>query len=364
MATSDFPFSLNDPFTLSCIDRLKRHPKRIVFTEGEDIRILQVAEKLVELEIISPILLGDKEKITALANENNISLEFINITDPAKSSDFNLFVKRLEKIERYKGLTIANAEEIMTSPFRYASMMVQYGHADGMVGGNQSRATAILRSTQQLLKPDPTVPHVFAATLLLGKNLENFGRDGYLILADTAINPEPDIDELSAITLSTASLCNRLFDVRPRVALLSHSSKGSNLTPSAQRVAAAAELAHAKALKNRIEVEIDGEIQADVALDPLAAEKKVPHMDQKGPVDVLVFPNLDSAHISSKLLQHTGGAKAYGQFIMGLNRPVVQLPMTAETDIIFGTVVTLGVEAISSRERWEDRNPGYTYRGS
>lgn len=356
MNAPDFSFSLNDPFTQLCIERLKRHPKRIVFSEGEDVRVLQVAQKMVELELGSPILLGNRDKIIQLAEDNQISLQFVNVIDPSTSSDLELFIKRLERIERFKGTTIANAREIMTSPFRFASMMIQYGHADAFIGGNQSKATSILRATQQLLKPDPAVPHVFATTLLIGRHLSNFGRDGYLLLADTAINPEPNIDELSAITLSSATFANRLFEVRPRVALLSHSSKGSNLTPSAQRVAAATELAHTKAVKNMIDVEIDGEIQADVALNPLAAEKKVPHMDKKGPVDVLVFPNLDSAHISSKLLQHVSGAKAYGQFILGLNRPVAQIPMTAETDVIFGTVAALGAEAISSRERWEARN--------
>ena len=350
-----FPFSLSDPFTLSCIARLKEHPKRFVFSEGADLRVLQVAQKVVELEMGTPILLGDRDEILKIAKENKIDLEFINITDPKKSSDLDLFVKRLERIEKLKGVKLANPREMMTSPFRYACMMIQYGHADAYIGGNMSTATSVLRASQQLLKKDPDVPDVFAATILIGRQLKNFGRDGYLIFADTAINPEPSIEELSAITLSSATLANRLFDIRPRVALLSHSSKGSNSTPSAQRVAAATELAHSIAVQKMIDVEIDGEIQADVALNPRAAEKKVPHMDQKGPVDVLVFPTLDAAHIASKMIQHAGGAKAYSQFILGLTRPVVQVSMAISVDTLLGTVAALGVEAISSRERAEAR---------
>ena len=351
MNKPNFSFATEDPFTLSCIERLKRHPKRIVFSEGEDLRILQVAEKMVELEIGLPILLGVKTKIKSIAEENGINLKFINITNPSRSSDRELFKKRLERIERFKGLTVQNANDLISSPHRYAAMMVQYGHADGMVAGNLTHPAGILRAVQQVVKPCSDIPHVFATTLMLGRHLPHFGRDGHLLLADTAINPEPSIEELAAITLSCADLAKRLFEVeKPRVALLSHSTKGSNPTPSSQRMAAATELAHTNAVKNRLEIEIDGEIQADVALDPLAAEKKVPHMDQKGPVDALVFPNLDAAHISSKLLQHASGAQAYGQFIMGLQRPVAQIPMTADTNMIFGTAVAIAIEAISANE--------------
>jgi len=307
MNKPDFAFPLNDPFTQSCIEELKNHPKRFVFTEGEDLRILQVAEKMVELEIGSPILLGKRDIITNIAQENGINLEFISMIDPATSPDLDLFIQRLEKIERFKGAKVANPHEMMSSPFYYASMMVQYGHADALIGGNTTSPAILLRATQQLIKPENDVPHIFAATLLIGRGLPHFGRDGYLLLSDTAITPEPSIEELTAIALTSADLSNRLFNIP--------------------------------------------QIQADVALDPNAAEIKVPHMDQKGPVDVLVFPSLDAAHISSKFVQHVTSAKAYGQFILGLSRPVAQVPMTSCPDLIFGTVTALGLEALHSRER-------------
>lgn len=352
MNKPDFSSILNDPFTQTCISRLKSNQKRIVFSEGEDLRVLQVAEKMVQLEIASPMLIGNREKIDQLAQENGIDLTFVTRIEPRKSSDFPRFVSRLKKIESLKGARIANPEEMMASPHRYACMMVQYGHADAYIGGNKSHPSVILRAVHKCLKPDPRVPHAFACTLLIGRDLQNFGRDGYLFLADTAINPEPDIETLASITLASADFVTRLFpDVRPRAALLSHSSKGSNSTPSALRVAAAAELAHARAISTRQDVEIDGEIQADVALNPIAAEKKVPHMDQKGPVDVLVFPSLDAAHISSKLLQHAGGAVPYGQFILGMSRPVAQIPMTCSPDTILGTALALAYEALNARRR-------------
>jgi len=333
MNKPDFAFPLNDPFTQSCIEELKNHPKRFVFTEGEDLRILQVAEKMVELEIGSPILLGKRDIITNIAQENGINLEFISMIDPATSPDLDLFIQRLEKIERFKGAKVANPHEMMSSPFYYASMMVQYGHADALIGGNTTSPAILLRATQQLIKPENDVPHIFAATLLIGRGLPHFGRDGYLLLSDTAITPEPSIEELTAIALTSADLSNRLFNIPPRVAMLSHSSKGSNPTPSAKRIAGATELARNQVMAKGLNINIDGEIQADVALDPNAAEIKVPHMDQKGPVDVLVFPSLDAAHISSKFVQ------------------LAQVPMTSCPDLIFGTVTALGLEALHSRER-------------
>lgn len=350
MSKPNFEFSLNDPFTKRCFARLKAHPKRIVFSEGEDLRVLHVAEKMVELEIGVPILLGHKDSITKLAKDNNISLTFVSIIDPKKSSDLKVFCKRLERIEKYKGMTLSNAEEMITQPQRFAAMMVQYGQADGLISGNKCKPITIFRTIQQLLKPSQDVPNVFAVTLMLAPHLEHFGRDGYLLLADTAINPQPDIKELAAIATTSAVLANRLFEVSPRVAMLSHSTKGSNPTPSARVVSAAAELAHETAKRKMIDIQIDGELQADVALDPLAAERKAPHMDQKGDVDVLVFPNLDAAHISSKLLQHTSRAKAYGQFILGLERPVAQVPVTIDEDCLLGTAAAIGIEAITANE--------------
>lgn len=352
----NFSYTLENPFMQTCIERLKRHPKRIVFSEGEDLRILYVAEKMVQLEIGVPILLGKRENIIKLAEENDISLTFVGIIEPEKSSDIELFCKRLERIEKYKGMHLENAREMISHPIRFASMMVQYGQADGFIGGNKSNPSTIFRAIQQLIKPCKDIPDVFALTLFYAPHLHHFGREGHLMLADTGVNPEPDIQELSAIGLSSANLASRLFNVKPRVAYLSHSTKGSSSTPSAQKVAAAATLARETAVREHIEVEIDGEIQADVALDPTAAERKAPHMDQKGAVDVLVFPNLDAAHISSKLLQHTAGAYAYGQFILGLERPIAQLPVTASRDRILGTAIAVGIEAITVNENFQDQH--------
>lgn len=350
MTDTDFDFVLNDSFTKSCFERLRNHPKRIVFSEGEDLRILQVAEMMVKLEIGVPILLGNRDRIEQMASENGIHLNFVLVLEPSKASDLDLFCRRLERIEKYKGIDIENAREMISQPHRFAAMMVQYGQADGFIGGNQSKPTTVLRAVQQLIKPDPNVPDLYASTLLLAPHLEHFGRSGYLLFADTAINPQPDVQELAAIAVSSGVFAGRLFNVTPRIALLSHSTKGSNLTHAARNVAAATELAQHKAKQQRVDLNIDGELQADVALDPAAAEKKAPHMDQKGPVDVLVFPNLDSAHISSKILQHTSGVRAYGQFIMGLRRPAAQVPVTASAASILGTAAAVGTEAITAND--------------
>lgn len=350
MSHPDFPFCLEDQFTVDLFERLKRHPKRIVFTDAEDLRVLKVAEQMVKMEIGVPILLGDSLKIRSMAEEHGISLEFVNPLNPALSSDLDLFCNRLERIEKYKGMAIANAREMISHPHRFGAMMLQYGQADAMIAGNQSKPITILRALTTLVKPNKEVPHIYSLNIMRAPHLEHFGRDGTILMADTGVNPEPDIEELSGIAVTSAKLAQRYFPGRVRVAMLSHSTKGSNPTPSARKMAAASELAYQKVTQQYLDIEIDGEIQADVALDPLSAEQKAPHMDQKGPVDVLVYPNLDSAHIATKLLRHVGGAKAYGQIIMGLMKPAAQVPITASCDTILGTVAAIGVEAISAHE--------------
>ncbi len=138
------------------------------------------------------------------------------------------------------------------------------------------------------------------------------------------------------------------------MALLSHSTKGSAGTASSRRVAAATALAQAKALDEFIDLEIEGELQADVALDPQAAEVKLPMAGSRASADVLVFPCLDAAHISLKLLQHVAGAQSYGQLILGLARPAAQVPRTTTPEAIFGTAVAIAVEAIKFHQLYPD----------
>ena len=345
-------------FTTALAQKLRTHPKRIVFTEGEDLRVLRVAEHLVAQEVVIPILLGDRDRIRALAAANGVSLQFINLLDPSKSKELPRFAEMFEKSSRARGVDISDASDIISRPAYFGSMMIQYGLVDGLIGGNQSLPASLFRALIQTIKPLPEVPRVFSAVILVAPHLQHFGREGVLFLADCGLITEPDVDQLASMAIETGKLARHYLGGKPQIALLSHSTKGSAQTPAARKVAAATVLARSIAQENFLELEIDGELQADVAMDPAASEIKLPDHGTRHTADVLIFPNLDAAHISLKLLQHCTGAQNYGQIIMGLARPAAQIPLTASEETIFGTALTIGYEAIKYHLLYPDGEVG------
>lgn len=353
---SDFPTEpkSGNNVILHLLEQLRRHPKRVVFTEGEDLRVIEAAARLVREEVVAPILLGNRERIHALAAEHSIPMNFIHVIDPPQASDFKLFCQRVENIGRYRTRKLGNPEEIVARPHYFGALMVQYGQADAIVGGNLALPAAYFRALLHTIKPLPSVPKIFGVAILVGPHLKNLGGSGILLLADSALNPNPSVEELAAIALETGKLALHLLGRKPYVAMLSHSTKGSASTPDAQRMIAAASIAKAAVAKDFLNIDIEGELQADVALDPLAAEIKLPGAQSRPTADVLVFPNLDAAHISLKLLQHVAGAQTYGQLILGLARPAAQVPRTASVDTIFSTSVAVAVEAIKYHELYPD----------
>ncbi len=336
------------------LDQLRRHPKRVVFTEGEDIRVIQAAARLVVEEAVAPVLLGNRDRIRALAAAHNVPLKFVHIIDPPLASDFGLFCQRVENMARYRTMQIGKPEEIVARPHYFGALMVQYGQADAIVGGNQALPAAYFRALLHTIKPLPSVPKIFGVTLLTGSHLKNLGGSDILFLADCGLNPNPDVAELAAIAVETGKLAHHFLGRKAFVAMLSHSTKGSASTPDARRMAAAAALAQDQAMREFLEISIEGELQADVALDPAAAETKMPGAEARPTADVLVFPNLDAAHISLKLLQHVAGAQNYGQLILGLSRPAAQVPRTATVETIFGTAAAIAVEAIKFHQLYPD----------
>jgi phosphotransacetylase len=336
------------------LEQLRRHPKRVVFTEGEDIRVIRAAARLVNEEVVAPILLGDRERIRALAVANGVSMKFIHTIDPLKASDFSLFCQRVVNMSRYRSMRLGDPAEIVARPHYFGALMVQYGQADAIVGGNQALPAAFFRALIQSIKPMPDIPKIFCVSLLLAPHLRHVGGSGILFMADTGMIPVPTVEELAAIAVDTGRLAQHFLGRRPLVAMLSHSTSGSATTPDAKRVVAATSLAKEMARRNYLELSIEGELQADVALDPAAAEIKLPGSEQRATADVLVFPNLDAAHISQKMLEHMAGAQIYGRLIRGLARPAAQLPRTATEETIFGTAAAIAVEAIKFHELYPD----------
>jgi phosphate acetyltransferase len=336
------------------LDQLRRHPKRVVFTEGEDIRVIRAAARLVREEVVAPILLGNRERIRALAAEHGVPMTFIHTIDPPKASDFTLFCQRVVNMSRYRSMRLGDPAELVARPHYFGALMVQYGQADAIVGGNQALPAAYFRALIHTIKPMPEGPRMFCVSMLMAPHLKHVGGSGILLLADSGMIPNPTVDELAAIAVDTGRLALHFLGRRPVVAMLSHSTKGSATTPDAQRVAAATSLAKDIAQRNYLDLSIEGELQADVALDPAAAEIKLPGSELRSTADVLVFPNLDAAHISLKMLEHMAGAQIYGRLIRGLSRPAAQLPRTATEETIFGTAAAIAVEAIKFHDLYPE----------
>jgi phosphate acetyltransferase len=343
-------------FIETVFHKLKRHPKRIVFTEGSEPRVLRAAARFVKLQLGAPVLLGRKEEIEKAAAEDNVSLDHIGIVDPQTSSDIPSFVARLEKLKRYRDLGTKQATEILANPNYFGAMMVQYGQVDGLVTGARETASSGLRPIIQLIKPlEPEMS--ISSCMALDLSNKRYGERGVMFFADCAVIPEPTVEQLADIAVQSGAICRQLTGNKPRIALLSFSTKGSANLPSPQKVVAATALARRKAEEHLLEMEIDGELQADTALLPDLASRKAPTSLVAGKANVLVFPDLNSGNIGAKLVQYLAGAETYGQILLGLTRPCADLSRGATEDDILGVAAILGLQAIEYRKLYPTPPP-------
>jgi phosphate acetyltransferase len=343
-------------FIESVFQKLKRHPKRIVFPEGAEPRVLRAASRYAKLHLGPAVLLGNKAEIERCANEQSIGLDHVAIIDPATSSDLPTFCRRLEKLKRYRDLGPKQTEEIMTNPNYFGAMMVQYGQVDGLVTGARATAASSLRPLIQLIKPLPDNQSI-SSCMMLDLSNKRYGEKGVMFFADCAVIPEPTIDQLAVIALQTGHICRQLTGNKPRIAMLSFSTKGSAKLPQTEKIAAATALARQRIDEQRLEMEIDGEMQVDAALLPDLAERKAPQSLVAGRANVLVFPDLNAGNIAVKLVQYLAGAETYGQILLGLSKPCADMSRGATEDDILGVAAILGLQAIEYRRLYPSEAP-------
>jgi phosphate acetyltransferase len=329
-------------FIGNVIEKLQRHPKRIVFPEGTEPRVLQAARQYYSLRLGVPILLGDRSAIKDAAARLNVSLEGIRIINPAESEDLDNFAHRFERLRRSKGIKPEEARDAMTKVNYYGAMMVAMHQADGLVSGTNEISGSVLRPLFQIIKVAPRRTTA-SSCMIMEVEDTRFGNEGVVFMADCGVIPDPDVDQLSDIVVATAELARQLVGIRPRVALLSFSTKGSATHPSVGKVRAAAALAEKKAKDKLLEADFDGELQLDAAVIPDIAERKLP--DSRA--NVLVFPDLNSGNIGSKLVQHFARANAYGQILLGLDRPAADLSRGSSAHDILGVAAIIGVQSIA-----------------
>jgi len=327
------------------IEKLQRHPKRIVFPEGTEPRVLQAARQFYSLRLGVPILLGDRTKIKEAAQDLNLSLEGVRIINPAESEELDGFVRRFEALRRFKGLKLQEARDAMILPNYYGAMMVAMHQADGLVSGTNQITGSVLRPLFQIIKVAPATTTA-SSCMVMEVQDTRFGENGILFMGDCGVIPEPTVEQLADIAVSTAQLARQILGTRPRVALLSFSTKGSATHPSIGRVQAATALAEKKATERKVEADFDGELQVDAALVPEIAARKLPESKVAGNATVLIFPDLNAGNIASKLIQHVARANAYGQILLGLDRPAADVSRGSNAHDILGVAAIVGVQSI------------------
>jgi phosphate acetyltransferase len=340
-------------FIGSMIEKLQRHPKRIVFPEGTEPRILQAARQFYSLRMGAPILLGDRSQVKDAAERLNVNLKGIRIINPAESEDLDDFAHRFEVLRRSKGIKFEEAREAMLNPNYYGAMMVAMHQADGLISGTNEVTGSVLRPLFQIIKMAPGITTA-SSCMVMEVEDTRFGEEGVMFMADCGVIPEPTVEQLADIAVSTAQLANKLTGIRSRVAMLSFSTKGSAIHPSVLKVQAATALAQQRARERNLQADFDGELQLDAALVPEIAEKKAPGSRVAGRANVLIFPDLNAGNIASKFVQHVSRANAYGQILLGLDRPAADVSRGSNAHDILGVAAIVGVEATAYQDLYPE----------
>ena len=208
-------------FIDSVFQKLRKHPKRVVFPEGTEPRVLAAAAEFVHLQLGTAVLLGKKDEIEAAAEKAKVSLNKILLIDPDHAEDLPLFVKRLSVLSRYRGIADLDARKIVTNPNYFGALMLQNGQVDGLVGGATSNSGSILRPLFQLIKPLPGIKSISSCVVLQVPNTD-FGENGVFTFADCGVIPNPNVEQLAGIATESARLFRQLTGELPRVAMLSY----------------------------------------------------------------------------------------------------------------------------------------------
>ncbi len=317
--------------------RAKKEKKKIILPETMDERVIKAAKKISEEKIADIILIGQPTI--------KISMPNVEIIDPLTSSLTNQLIDELYKLRKDKGMTMEEARKLILSDYMYyACMMVKLGYADGIVSGACHSTANTLRPALQIIKTKDNVELVSAFFLMIIPNCE-YGNHGVFVFADSGLVQNPTSLELATIAASSAESFHLLTGEEPKVAMLSHSTKGSAKHQDVDKVIEATNIAR----KKYPHYAIDGELQLDAAIDIDVAKSKAPNSSVAGYANVLIFPDLDAGNIGYKLVQRLAKAEAYGPITQGIRAPINDLSRGCSVDDIVGVVTITCVQAIESR---------------
>ncbi len=325
------------------IIRAQQDPKRIILPDGEHPVIMRAAHQVAAEGIAQPILLGNEKQIRELAEEIMVPLKGIEILDNHKSPLYDQFTEKLYQMRARRGWSRDETRRQLASRYVFGAMMVLEGLVDGQVHGIDRAYPDAIRPVLQV------IPRLKGVSKVSGLYLMIF-RQRTLLIADATVNINPSSEDLAEIAILSAQVAEFL-DMTPRVAMLSFSNFGSTSHPDAWRVEKAVRLAK----ERRPDLILDGEMQADTAVNETILQERFPFNTLGGPANVLVFPSLDSANASYKLLAQLGGAKAVGPLLMGLTRPFNVLQRASDMETVVNVIALTVAQAQSMRGK---RAPG------
>ncbi|MCL2864473.1 MAG: phosphate acetyltransferase [Lachnospiraceae bacterium] len=319
--------------------KAKANLKTIVLPETEDIRTYKAAETVLKEGTARLILIGSKAEIAEKSAGFDIS--GAQIIDPVQCDKLDGYVEKLFELRQSKGLTKEQAEELLRTDYTtFGVMMVKSGDADGMVSGACHSTAEVLRPCLQILKTKPGTKLVSSFFVMVVPDCD-MGEDGVFVFTDCGLEQNPDAEKLANIAVSAAESFASLVGKTPRVAMLSHSSKGSAKHADVDKVVAATRMAQELAP----EVSIDGELQLDAAIVASVGAAKAPDSEVAGRANVLVFPDLDAGNIGYKLVERLAKAEAYGPLTQGIAAPVNDLSRGCSPEDIVGVVAITAVQA-------------------
>ncbi len=300
------------------IDKLKKSPKKIVFTEGTDARILEAASRLLASNFLTPVLVGNVEAVNEAAEEYGYNIRGAQIIDPNNYERIDEMVDLFCELRKSKNVQPEEAREILKRGNYFGTMLVKMGVADALLGGATYSTADTVRPALQLIKTRPGHKIVSSCFILVRPSAT--GENEVLAMGDCAINLKPTEDELAEIAIGTAE-CGRIFGIDPKVAFLSYSTLGSGKGEDVDKMRNAA----AKAKLLRPDIPMEGELQFDASVSPRVARTKCPGNPVAGHANVFIFPDINAGNIGYKIAQRLGNFDAYGPILLGLNAPINDL---------------------------------------
>ena len=318
------------------ISKLKKHPRKIVFTEGTDARILEASARLLSGTFLTPVLVGNPEEVRAAAEDAGFNIRGAEIMDPDNFPEVDKMVSTLVELRKGK-MTEEDCRKVLKQGNYFGTMLVKMGYADALLGGATYSTADTVRPALQIIKTKPGSKIVSSCFILVRPSAT--GDREVLAMGDCAINIKPTEDELVEIALETANTA-KIFGIDPKVAFLSYSTLGSGRGEDVDKMSNACVKTKAAAP----DLAVDGELQFDAAVSPRVAHTKCPESQVAGHANTFIFPDINAGNIGYKICQRMGSFDAYGPILQGLNAPINDLSRGCNAQEVYSmAIITAGL---------------------